>query len=122
MRLYANHAQPEETSREDARSYMRTDDDHRSVTARPAPWTFRIRDGERLRFDDLHYGRYAIESYAVFSQLRNEGVLPAGVRLQVAFPASGSAVNPFFEDLDDWEEAHRAYGRGIQPKSRRCSK
>jgi hypothetical protein len=114
MRVYADHPQLEETSREDAPSFIRSDDDSRSVRARPAPWTFRIRDGERLCFDDLHYGRHAIESYAVFSRLRDEGVIQAEVRLQVAFPASGSAINPFFEDLDDWEEAHRAYELGIR--------
>jgi hypothetical protein len=113
LRVYSEHPQLEETSREDAQSVLKSGDTHRSPS-RPAPWTFRIRRGESLVFDDLHYGRYAIESYEVFKHLRDAGVIPPGVRLQVAFPASGSAINPFFEDVAQWEEAHRAYEAGIR--------
>jgi hypothetical protein len=114
MRVYSEHPQLEETSRDDAKSVMGAGDEQQTAAARPAPWTFRIKPGETLVFDDLHYGRYAIESYEVFARLREEGVIPAGVRLQVAFPASGSGINPFFEDLDQWEQAHRAYEAGMR--------
>ena len=114
MRVYSQHPQLEETSSEDAKSVMKPGDEKQTATARPAPWTFRIQPGESLVFDDLHYGRYAIESYEVFKRLRDEGAIPAGVRMQVAFPASGSGINPFFEDVDQWEEAHRAYEAGMR--------
>ena len=113
LRVYATHPQLEETSRLDAAEIERVENAHKRG-ARPAPWTFRIRPGQRLRFDDLHYGRYAIESYAVFRGLRAEGVIPADVRFQVAFPASGSAIEPFFEDVAQWPEAQRAYEAGIR--------
>jgi hypothetical protein len=113
MHIYSGHPQLEETSRLDAETIARVEDAHRR-DARPAPWTFRIRPGERLRFDDLHYGRYAVESYGVFRALREEGAIPADVRFQVAFPASGSAIEPFFQDVAQWPEAHRAYEAGIR--------
>jgi hypothetical protein len=113
LRVYSEHPQLEESSRADAESILKAGDTHKTA-ARPAPWTFRIRPGERLRFDDLHYGRYAVESYQTFRRLRDEGAIPAGVRFQVAVPASGSAIDPFFEDVGQWEEAHRAYEAGIR--------
>ena len=113
LRVYSAHPQLEERERLDAQLILKPGETH-TIAPRPAPWRFRIRPGERLHFDDLHYGRYARESYEVFRRLREEGVIGAGVRFQVAFPASGSAVNPFFEDLAQWEEAHRAYEAGIR--------
>lgn len=113
LRVYSEHPQLEESSRLDADSILGPRDAHRT-SARPAPWTFRIRPGEQLRFDDLRYGHHAVESYAIFRRLRDAGAIPSGVRFQVAFPASGSAINPFFEDTDQWEQAHRAYEAGIR--------
>ncbi len=113
LRVYSEHPQLEEISRLDAESILRSGDTHRTP-AKPAPWTFRIRPAERLRFDDLHYGRYAIESYAILRRLRDAGVVGEHVRLQVAFPAPGSAINPFFADVGQWEQAHRAYEAGIR--------
>jgi hypothetical protein len=114
LRVYSEHPQLEETARLDIQSVMKPGDEKQTATKRPAPWTFRIRPGESLRFEDLHYGRYAIESYEVFKRLRDAGVIPSGVRFQVAFPASGSGINPFFEDVSQWDEAHRAYEAGIR--------
>jgi hypothetical protein len=113
LRVYSSHPQLVETSNPDTDSILSTGDT-RTTSSRPAPWTFRIRDGEQLVFDDLHYGRFAIESYRVFRALRDEGVIGEDVRFQVAFPAPGSAINPFFEDVGQWEEAHRAYEAGIR--------
>ena len=47
-------------------------------------WTFRIRPGTQLRFDDLLYGGFAKESYDVFRRLREEGAVEEGVRFQLA--------------------------------------
>ena len=55
-----------------------------SDEARPAAdsnqlWTFRVKPGVTdLRFDDLGYARFALESYETFKGLRDEGVIPAG--------------------------------------------
>jgi hypothetical protein len=60
---------------------------------------FRIRAG----VDDLHWDSWpriddAIESYAVFSSLRDEGAIPAGLRFQIGLPFPASALNGFKAD------------------------
>jgi hypothetical protein len=77
-------------------------------------WNFRIRPGRTIGFDDLEYGRFAIESYAVFRRLRDEGVVPQGVRFQVCLPAPHSAIDAFFEDNTQWPEVYAAYLDGIR--------
>ncbi len=61
----------------------------------------RLRHGiapEDLHFDDLGYADWAIESYATLKKLRDQGLLPAGIRLQVSIPSLrviiGSRVLP----------------------------
>ena len=41
----------------------------------------------------------AIESYAVFRELRDAGVIPAGLRFQVGLPFPSSALNGFKADF-----------------------
>jgi hypothetical protein len=77
-------------------------------------WTFRIKQGRQLRFDDLLYGRVAVDSYRVFRRLRDEGVIPPDVRFQVSLPTPHSAVDPYFDDRDQWEQAYAAYLTGMQ--------
>jgi hypothetical protein len=60
---------------------------------------FRIRAG----VDDLYWDSWpriddAIESYAVFSGLRDEGAIPAGLRFQIGLPFPASALNGFKAD------------------------
>lgn len=43
------------------------------------------------------YDDAAIESYAVFRKLRDEGVIPKGVRFQVCFPTLTSTIVPFVQ-------------------------
>jgi hypothetical protein len=67
---------------------------------------FRVRPGvERVRFGDpgwrLGYTRDAVNAHFVFRQLQRDGVIPAGVRLQVCMPLSWSAVGLFFPDPAD---------------------
>jgi hypothetical protein len=57
---------------------------------------FGIRDGvERLRFDSWPRIDDAIESYGLFRRLRDEGVIPSGLRFQVGLPFPASAMNAF---------------------------
>jgi hypothetical protein len=61
---------------------------------------FKIRPGVRdLRW--THWPRIddAIDSYAIFRALREEGVIPAGVRFQVGLPFATSALNGFKADF-----------------------
>ena len=67
----------------------------RRPTARLAPGT----EPDAVRWPDLGYARAYIESYATFERLREEGVVPAGVRLQVQYPTP-FAVSGFFHSSD----------------------
>jgi hypothetical protein len=67
---------------------------------------FRVRPGvAQVRFGDpgwrLGYTRDAVNSHFVLRQLKQEGVIPPGVRLQVCMPLSYSAVTSFFPDPAD---------------------
>ena len=73
-----------------------------------------MKAGETIRFDDLAYGGYAIDSYAVFKRLRDEGVVPEGVRFQMSLPAPHSAIDGFLEDHTQWPALYAAYVEGIR--------
>jgi hypothetical protein len=79
-----------------------------------ASWNFRIKPGHQLRFGDLIYGRFAVDSYGMFRRLREEGVIPSDVRFQVSLPSPHSAVDSYFEDADQWPEAYAAYVDGMK--------
>lgn len=49
-------------------------------------------NGFKTGYDDA-----AIESYATFRKLKDEGVIPSSVRFQVALPTALSVVGPFVE-------------------------
>jgi hypothetical protein len=72
-----------------------------------------------VRFDDLPYARFALESYPVFRRLRDEGVIEEGVRFQVCLPAPHSAIDGFFEDASQWPEVYQAYLEGIRGEIKR---
>ena len=50
-----------------------------------------------IDFGALGYADAAIESYATFVRLREEGVIPEGVRFQVSLPTPAGVVGSFFE-------------------------
>jgi len=78
-------------------------------------WQFRLRPGvTELVFDDLHYAEAAIDSYAVFRRLRDQGAIPAHVRFQTGFPGSSSAIEEYFCAPDDWPVAKRAYQAAVR--------
>lgn len=76
-------------------------------------WTFRVRAGREIRFEDLRYGGFALGSYEVFRRLRNQGVIPQAMRFQVCLPGPASAINAFFEEPEQWATLHRAYLDGL---------
>jgi hypothetical protein len=60
------------------RSFMRTNDEWPQLT---------VADGaDEVRVGDLGYTEEYLASYEVFCRLRDEGVIPAGVRFQVQLP------------------------------------
>ncbi|MGH2584125.1 MAG: hypothetical protein ACRDJE_04365 [Dehalococcoidia bacterium] len=72
-------------------------------------WTFRVKPGAELRFDDLKYAGFAKQSYEIFRRLRDEGAIEGGARFQLCLPAPNSAINAFFEEPEQWPAVQRAY-------------
>lgn len=114
--IFSSHPQLEEVHRphEGALRQPERDADAPPRAPEDGYWTFRVKPGEDVRFDDLGYGGLAIESYGVFARLRDEGVIPAGVRFQVCLPATNSAINAFFAEPAQWPQVHRAYAAGLR--------
>ena len=68
-------------------------------------------DAEKIEWPDLGYAAEYANSYATFRRLRDEGVVPAGVRFQVEYPtpvAVGALVDP-----DGRDRFVRSYGRAL---------
>jgi hypothetical protein len=73
-------------------------------------WLFRVKEGvNSVYFDHLGYTNEARKSYQDFCRLRADGVIPAGVRFQVALPLTESAVRFCVTNLRDYELMHAAY-------------
>ncbi|MEN0021968.1 MAG: hypothetical protein AAGC61_01715 [Microbacterium sp.] len=53
-------------------------------------------DAAGIRLPALGYADAAIESYAIFTRLRGEGVVPEGTRFQVSLPTPVAVVTSFF--------------------------
>src|SRR5262245_29125716 len=71
---------------------------------------FQVRDGAEIRWDTWPRIDDAIASYATFRALRDEGVVPAGVRFQVSLPFPSSALNALKVDFVwDYSAADPAY-------------
>ena len=72
---------------------------------------FRIRDRSAgLRWETWPRIDDAIESYGVFTALREEGVIPEGLRFQIGLPFPSSALNGFKADFaGDYPVAESAY-------------
>ena len=66
--------------------------------------------GEDIAFPELGYQAAAIESYAVFSRLKQEGIIPAGVRFQVCLPTPLAVIHIRFVPGDQ-EAVEEAYER-----------
>jgi hypothetical protein len=78
-------------------------------------WRFAVRRGAAaIHFDTIGYADEAKRSYEVFRRLRDEGVVPAGVRFLVAYPLTESAVRAFFGDARDYEIVWRAYNDAVR--------
>jgi hypothetical protein len=72
---------------------------------------FAVREGvEALRWDSWPRIDDAIESYAVFRRLRDEGVIAPGLRFQIGLPFPASALNAFKADYGrDFPKAARGF-------------
>jgi len=64
---------------------------------------FRIRDGvaaDDIDFGSLGYAEHAGASYSLFSRLRDEGLIPAGVRFQVSIPTPLAIIFAYVDARD----------------------
>jgi len=83
--------------------------------------------GIRPGVTELHWDSWpriddAIESYATFSKLRSDGVIPAGLRYQVGLPFPASALNAFKADYTaDYPIAERAFEDLVARELRRLT-
>jgi hypothetical protein len=62
---------------------------------------YRLKPGARVDdicFDNLPYGDFALQSYAVFRRLRDAGKIPAGTKFQVDFAPAHSAARSHVVD------------------------
>ncbi|CDP86684.1 MULTISPECIES: hypothetical protein [Mycolicibacterium] len=77
---------------------------------------FRVKKGvSKVRLEGLlPYAESAIESYAVFKRLRDEGTIAAGVRYQIAVVSAYCAVMFWFPHVEDWDVMHDAWTRALQ--------
>ena len=75
---------------------------------------FRVKEGvKEIRFDTLGYAAEAKRSYAIYSALRDAGIVPAGVRFQVCLPMPEDAVRLFAETLDDYLAIVEGYSEAL---------
>lgn len=68
--------------------------------------------GSDLAFPDLGYATAAIESYATFARLREEGVIERGVRFQVSLPTPVAVVGSFVRP-EDRAAVEPSYSRAL---------
>lgn len=113
--LYSKHPDIETIQRPPPEDLV---DDRLTRPGRGTPWRFRLRDGVReLRFADpgtgLGFTRDAVASYAVFRRLRDEGVIPAGVRFQVSMPLPNSSAAPHMVESQDLQRFRDAMAIGL---------
>jgi hypothetical protein len=87
--------------------------------SREDAWQFKVRDGvEKVRFGNpgyrLGYAKDAVNSYFVLKTLREQGVLPAGMRFQISMPMVNSVVRPMtFPVPGDLEKIRPGYEAAI---------
>ncbi len=77
-------------------------------------WLFTIKNGvKEIHFDKIGYANEAKQSYQIFKKLRDQGVIPQGVRFMVAIPLIESATRPFIDSQEHFEMLWHGYGEAI---------
>ncbi len=91
-------------------------------------WRFRVKPGlKAVHFGDpgwrLGYAKEAVNSYFIFKTLRDQGVIPRGVRLQVCIPLTGSIVEHYFREPADYPIVKPAYEQALRDEiAKMCEK
>jgi methionine synthase II (cobalamin-independent) len=77
-------------------------------------WRVTVRDGvDSIHIDKIGYADEAKESYATFTRLRDEGVIPNHVRFMVALPLTESGTRGFVNNARDFEILWAAYSDAL---------
>ena len=77
-------------------------------------WMFTVKKGATpYRLKHLGYVSDAKNSYAAFRALREQGVIPQGVRFQISMPATESATRWFTTNADDYAVLYDAYDEAM---------
>jgi hypothetical protein len=77
---------------------------------------FRVRAGssaDAVRFEDLGYARAGKESFAIFEQLRESGMLPGDLRFQVCLPTPLAPIGLYIEPGPDQAALEVSYERRL---------
>ena len=83
-------------------------------TAYDDHWLFTIKEGvKEIHFPKIGYADEAKKSYQIFKRLRDEGVIPQGVRFMVAIPLIESATRPFIDTEEHFAMLWDGYGEAI---------
>jgi hypothetical protein len=117
--VYSQHPDIEETKAPPERG-LAPPDPNGPQSELEGAWLFRVKPGRTIRFDDLKYGSFATESYEVFRRLRDEGLVPPGVRFQMSLPSPHSSIDGAFDDPDQWPDVYDAYIRGMRGEIRKA--
>ena len=72
-----------------------------------------VKSADEIQFPDLGYANAAIDSYAVFTRLKGDGVIPDSMRFQVGLPTPLS-VAVFYVHPDSRALFEDAYARALQ--------
>ena len=82
-------------------------------------WRFKVREGAKaINFGEpgwrLGFARDAVNSYEIFSALKDKGVLPKHLRFQVSIPMVNSAAPPrIFADPASCEKVRAGYAEAL---------
>jgi hypothetical protein len=80
----------------------------------------RIRPGATVDLrGKLPYAADALESYKVFTRMKDEGKIPAGTLFQVSVPGAHDVVSISFPDVDEWPVVMKAWQEALQEEYRR---
>ena len=98
------------------------DDGREHIAPRNAgdSWMFRVKEGvDQIRFGEpgwrLGYAHEAVNSYFVFTTLREKGLVPPGLRFQVSMPMVNSVLPPrLFPNVSDREKVIPGYTEALR--------
>lgn len=80
----------------------------------------RIAPGAKIDLKgQLPYADDAIDSYRVFSRMKNEGQIPEDTLFQVSVPGAHDAISASFSNVSEWDSVFTAWQDALQDEYRR---